>query len=632
MAFTRAPKAAPRSLIASVSKVAFDEPIWNKYLAGTDSAWQAELWRLYDCVPEFSRGANWVGQACSRVRLTVNAVDSRGQVQKEVPEKDPVGRLAYGVLGGPQRRADLLRLMGINMIVPGEFWILGLSVVDDDKDKWFIVGFNELQRIEDFLGHPDGMPREQFVYDTGKNRYILQEGRDIIARVWTPHPFRTWAADSAGRSLQMVLVELEILTQYILAQARSRIASGGVWIWPTGADFATKDSQPVTGESLMQRMLDAGEANLKSFGGASQVMPMIVEMPKDVFDKIKEPIMFGSELSKEAMQIRSELRQRVAGGLSVEPEIITGAGDVSHWNGPEIAVATVNNVIVPIMVQICDALTDLYLKPALKRAGKDPRKYKFWFDTASLVTRPQRLKETLEMYTQGLVGWEEVLRAADLPDSAHMSDDEREQVIAQKLLLSDPNMVLIPEIREKAGLNIKSVVPDGQPIGQTGQGVAGRPPAPPPPARTLKATAPPSQPDRSTLPGAPNNAVPGNQNKQAITAAANQLALVVGTDAVVRQTLERVGKALLRGHPRSNVDFGEVYLADGHHVDGESHARALVASGFGTLPNVLEYLGRESEAPQIRAVLTEYCVDRLVAGERHEPRIMRGYLEREGLL
>lgn len=626
-------KEEPRSLISSVANVTFDEPIWNKYLAGTDTGWQTELWRLYDCVPEFSRGANWVGQACSRVRLYVAEIDKNGEVQKEVPTSDKVGQLAYSVLGGPQRRASLLRLMGINMIVAGEFWLLALSVdVANGDDRWYIVGFNELQRIEDFLGHPDGMPREQFVYNTGKKSITLQQGRDIVARVWTEHPYRTYCADSAGRSLQLVLIELEILTQYILAQARSRIASGGVWIWPTGVDFPTKDGEPVRGESLMQRMINAGDANLKSFGGAAQVMPMIVEMPEKVFDRIKEPIMFGSELSKEAMQLRQELRGRLAGGLEVEPEIITGAGDVSHWNGPEIATSTVNNVIVPIMTRICDALTEVYLLPWCRKNGKDPKKYKFWFDTASLVTRPQRLKETLDMYTQGLVGWEEVLKAADLPESAHMSDDEKEQVLAQKLLLSDPNMLLIPELRKKAGLNLKSVVPDGQPIGQAEQGIAGRPPAPPPPERTLTKSTTTPQPERSTLPAAPNNTTTGVGNRKPAQALAASAAdpLLIAADLQVRGTLEKVGKKLLRGHRKGDFDWDEAYLF--HQVDGDSHARALVSSSFGHVSSIMSNLEREAETETLRAVLTEYVVDRLVTVAPHEVRALHGYLERGGLL
>jgi hypothetical protein len=630
-----------RSLIASAMATSFAEPLWNKYLS-TDEAWMTEIWRLYDVVPEFSKGANWVGSACSRVRIYVAEVDEAGQVQQEV--KTPgIARFAYSLFGGPERQADLLRLMGVDLTVSGEFWILGFNA--QDSDKWYAVSRNELKRIEtaaatnsaQVLNANEDDP-EVYEFFDGRRTYTLTEGRDILYRCWTPHPFRTYTADSPGRSLQMVLVELEILTQYILAQARSRLASAGVWIWPTGVDFPTKDSDPVNGESLMKRMLDAGEKNMKSFGSASQVLPMIVEMPEKVFDRIKAPIMFGSELSKEAMALRKELRERLAAGLDIAPEIITGMGEATGWNTFSITADTVETVIKPIMTRICNAATQVYLKPALLDAGKNPKKYKFWFDTAALTVRPQRLKETMEMRQMGIVGDDQVLIAADLPPSAAISQAERERDLAIKMLLSDSNLFLVPKLREIAGLtSITDIVPDGQMPGQNEQpGIAGRAPAPPPPERTLKeSTGPSAMPNESTRPGNPE----GNQPRQPVTASAappEQLALMVAADAAVRQALERAGKALLRrpgGAQFAKVPHDEVYL----HIRpaNSGHAAALLASGWQHLEPLMTNLDRGHDVDLLRQTLTSYCVDLMFGADvprAHEPRVMRGWLQAAGLL
>jgi len=624
-------KIEPRALIASAAAVRLSEPIWMQ-ATGADGAWQAELWRLYRTVSEFARAANYVGQACSRVRIYVADVDNRGQVQKEVAPTNPVGKLAYSVLGGPEKQAELLNLAGTAAQVSGEHWTVALSVDEEDEDKWFVVQYRELVRLDDFLSHPGGDPQRQFSYATGDKTYTLREGRDIIFRTWTPDPEETIRAYSPGRSLQMTLTELEILTQYILAQARSRLASGGVWPWPAATEFPTDDSEPVGAESLMKRLMDAAETNLSKFGGASQLIPMLVELPTEVLDKIKDPIIFGSVLSEQAMKLREECRGVIAKGMDIAPEIVSGMGDSTHWNGPMIEQSTVDTVIKPIMVRICNALTTYYLKPALIALGKDPKRYRFWFDTAALITRPNKLKETLEMAAQGYVGIDEVLRAADLPDSAKPSAEEAAKALAIKLLLSDSNMILIPELRKLAGLPIKSVAPDGQALGDTAQAVAGRAPAPPPPPRTLSET-PQTSPTRSTLPNAPNNAVPGNQNSQPRAMTASADALVIGADMQVRQALEKVGKALLRG-PRggqfSQIPFDEVYLTV--PVGDPARAAALLASGFGYVPGLMESIGRSSDADAVRGVLIEYCVERVVSQKPHEVRVMRGHLEREGLL
>jgi hypothetical protein len=627
-------KAPPRSMIASAATAKFTEPLWNKYLS-TDEAWQTEIWRLYDVVPEFSRGANWVGSACSRVRIYVAEIDEAGEVQQEVPKRSPYSKYSYHLFGGPARQQELLRLMGVDLTVSGEFWILGIDGDADTEDKWYAVSRNELQRAQMTIATDTepllGEPPEVYEFFDGKMRHQLIEGEDIMYRCWTPHPYRTWNADSPGRSLQMVLVELEILTQYILAQARSRLASAGVWIWPSGTDFPTADNKPVSADSLMDRMLLAGEQNMKSFGSASQVLPMIVEMPEKVFDRIKAPIVFGSELSKEAMELRRELRERLAAGMDIAPEIVTGMGEATGWNTFSIETSTVETVIKPIMARICNAATQVYLWPALKTAGKPWKRYKFWFDTAALTIRPQRLKETMEMHAQEIVGFEQVLIAADLPLSARMSKEEKEQILARKMLLSDGNLLAIPQLREKAGFTITDIAPDGVLPGQDTQqlGPGGRAPAPPPPERTLKeATGPSELPRNSARPGSPASVTPEPVAASAVPA--TEMALVVAANAAVLQALEKAGKALLRdpaGARFRTVPHNEVYL----HLSPKNrdHAQALLASGWTHLDAMMADMGRKDEAQALRAQLMDYCLHLMVGGDQplaHEPRVMRGWL------
>lgn len=629
-------KKKSHSLIASAAAVNLSMPIWSQY-PSLDTAWQAELWRLYHCVPEFAKGANYIGSCCSRCRIYVAEVDDRGQVSREVKPGNPVGKLAYTVMGGPEKQPELQNLAGTASMVSGEYWTLALEV--QDSDKWFIAQYNELIRLENFLQYPGAQPIRQFAYNLGDTRYELREGRDLLFRTWNPDPSEYICAYSPARSLINTLIELEALNQYIMAQIRSRLATAGVWFLPKELDFPTQDDYPPGMEGFMQRMLDMAQRNITQFGNASQIVPTIAEGPADILDKIKEPIVFGSVLSEQAKMLREECRGSIANGMDIAPEIITGMGDANHWNGPAIEQSTIDTVVKPIMTRLCNALTTNYLIPALELMGKDPKRYKFWFDTASLVTRPNRLKETLELAAQGFVSADEVLKAADLPDTAAPGEEERQRNLAIKLLLSDGNMIQIKELREKAGLKLKSVAPDQIMPGQPGgpQGIAGRPPAPPPPARTLSELNPGQQPRRSTLPGAPNNAVtgPGN-NAPAVTASLNsphQIALLSIADAQVRQALEKVGKSLRAkpgGAQFKTIPFDEVYLSA--HVDEPDYARALLANSFGHLEKML----RDQEVPanhvEVRSALMDYCVDLVVNQWAHEVRIMRGRLELEQLL
>lgn len=146
----------------------------------------------------------------------------------------------------------------------------------------------------------------------------------------------------------------------------------------------------------------------------------------------------------------------------------------------------------------------------------------------------------------------------------------------------------------------------------------------------MKDINPTAQPERSTLPGAPNNAVPGPKDRQ--LAASATMALMSMADLNVRQALEKAGKALLRGPGGAqfrNMAPDEAYLS--LDVD-EDRARQLLAASFGHLESTMAGQQIPGDPQLVRKVLTEYTVTLMVYHQQHEPRLMRGHLERGGLL
>src|SRR6188474_1015784 len=104
---------SPASMIASAIRLTnLDGRGWRSYKFGDDS-WQQEVWRLYDIIGELRFVANWIGSACSRVRIYVAEVDANGRVQKEV-EKKKIAGLADTLFGGPPHKSEALRMLGIN--------------------------------------------------------------------------------------------------------------------------------------------------------------------------------------------------------------------------------------------------------------------------------------------------------------------------------------------------------------------------------------------------------------------------------------------------------------------------------------------------------------------------------------
>jgi len=66
-----------RSLVAAAARITnLEGRAFQAYKFGDDS-WQPECWRLYDVIGELRFVANWVGSACSRVRIYVAEVEAR---------------------------------------------------------------------------------------------------------------------------------------------------------------------------------------------------------------------------------------------------------------------------------------------------------------------------------------------------------------------------------------------------------------------------------------------------------------------------------------------------------------------------------------------------------------------------
>src|SRR6188474_1804565 len=198
---------SPASMIASAIRLTnLDGRGWRSYKFGDDS-WQTEAWRLYDIIGELRFVANWIGAACSRVRIYVAEVDANGRVQKEVEgtgKNKKIAALADSLFGSPAAKAEAIRTMGINLTIAGDVYVIGRSTDDPEYDDWFVLSCSELKRytrsgrveMTDYMGNPE----------------VLDTNKDVIIRVWTPHPRRNLWADSPTRAAMPMLWEIERLT------------------------------------------------------------------------------------------------------------------------------------------------------------------------------------------------------------------------------------------------------------------------------------------------------------------------------------------------------------------------------------------------------------------------------------
>lgn len=621
---TPPPHQAPpgQSLVAAAARVRLDNSGWSAYRFG-DNSWQSEAWRLYDSVGELRFAASWIGSCCSRVRIYVAEVDKNGRVQQET-EKPKIAALADTLFGGPPDKAEALRMLGINLTIAGDAFVVGRGGPDAEADEWYVVSCSELKR----MGRGDST-YYGFVDNNGKAipNDKLDPTNDVIIRIWTPHPRRNIWADSPTRGAMPMLWEIERLTRFVFAQIDSRLTSAGIaWI-PKEASFPGVDGDLTGAEALTDVLVKAAAISRRGEETAAGVVPMFVELPTDALGKV-QLTQFTSELSQQARELREEALARFATAMDMPPEILKGTGDTNHWSSWHVEESAVKVHIEPLMTRICQGLTVGYLKPALKSIGQDPDRFIFWYDTAPLTVRPQRLQDTQNLYKDGLVSRDTVLVSGDYKLTDAPTEEEDLQRFTRELMLRDPNLFQIPAVRKLAGYSDELLPPETV---VTAPGAPGAgPPPPPAPPTGIQPTTPPPLPQGSTAEGAPTQVQPATVASATVP---ELVSTFVVANAAVLRALELAGKRMLDARSRNQFPDTPPYeLHTRIPARGAAQVPRLLHGAWDNLSMLSDPFNLSVDIGAFRNVLDGYCTELILSGRPHQIQLLKERLEDRGLL
>jgi hypothetical protein len=597
-----------RAVVAAATQIKLDGSSWRDFKLG-DERWQAEAWRHFDICGELRYVANWVGNAVSRCRIYVAEVDEKGVAGEEVTDPE-IQALSESMFGGPGGKAEALRSLGINLTVPGEAYICAESVNNADQDIWYVLSTTEVSRQNEKV-----KVKRSNVYGGGTKE--LEEGKDMLIRVWTPHPRRYDAADSPVRAALPILREVEQLTKYSFAQMDSRLAGAGMLFVPEEIDFPKGEDDPDGAAGLMAVIGRAMAASLQNREDASSLVPIMATVPGEYVDKIKH-VTFETPLVNASYEMKEKAIVRLATSLDVPPEVLLGQGDSNHWSAWQIEESAIKIHIVPVLSRICEALTTAYLKAALGLMGKDPEQYVFWYDTTPLTKRPDMEEPSQALYGERLISAETRREAAGFTEDDAPTDEERIQTLITDLVKMNPNLLTDPKVKEILGLPADMFADAGN-VGGPGTGGA------PVGGETINDGAAvegqADQGDRS-LPAAPEGTETPAQSGQTV-----QAALMVGSDMAVRRAMELAGKRLLTRQARVQGTAEGVpshLLHTRLKVLDREHAAKLLEGAFAYVADMADEVGLP--APILEDALHTYCVELLTRAFPHEKELLRTFL------
>lgn len=589
--------ARPQTITASVAPVEMDGVGWQTWRPGSRT-WQNEGWRLYDITPQLRFVANWVGNSVSRCRLYVAEVDDAGEVAGETEDPD-VAQLASGPLGTGPAKDEALRLLAINLFVPGEGYIVAEADADEGgEDRWFVVSGQQVRLSGDRI-----VIRRSLLHGGGD--MVFRPGIDLLLRVWTPHPANTDEPDSPTRSAIPDLREIELLRKREYAELDSRLAGAGLLPLPQGIDFprGPNDPQGIDGfQAMLQRAMST---SLNNRASAEALVPIMFTAPAEFLDKIRL-VTFWSELSNQLLPLREAAVKSLAQGLDIPPEILLGQADSNHWTAWQTSEDAVTTQITPVLNRIADALTTGYLRTALEQMGFDPERYIYAFDTSPLTARPNRTTDALAYHESLLLSDEAAVVAGAFRDDQMPTQRERLRRLAEKAAFANPTLLEDPAIRELIGLPAPppAIAP-----------AAGPAPAPGTPAPAPAETPAPADETPRAIPIRPDE--PPND---APTGQAAALQAVAGL--ATRRALSLAGGRLVPHHQRDRWPGTPRY---------QLHARVgpiSPAEADKALRGAWEELGAAAEdlgldPDQLQRLLHGFACELLTRGMAYEPGLLR---------
>lgn len=547
-------------------------------LGGRSGAgWQDELFRHYNICGEYRYAVDFVGNLLSRAVLYVSQSTTTGQtkVTTGVP-KDYLDALFNG------EHPDMLQQIGVHLTIAGECYLVGYEDPEMGGDEvWYVVAAGRMRKSGG-------------VWKVGKEALPTDA---FILRLWRPHPLNHGEANSPSRAVLPILREIEKLTMHVAAQLDSRLASAGILFLSNTITFPnvplpngeTEDQRNIPEQITALLQMTASTA-IQERDSAAALVPIVVTVPPEVVDKVNH-LKFWSDLDKQAIDLRQEAIRRLALGLDIPPEVMTGVASANHWSAWQVDESAIKAHAEPLLGLITSSLSSGYLRGLLRddrMAPEEARTYSIKADTSEMRLRPNRSKEALELYDRGVLSEEALRRETGFHEEGGLDTiEDLDRWLMRQIIKG--NTSATPEIVAWA---LTRLGYDDVPTGVEEEA---------PGARELP-----------SLEEHPTRDLPEVQN-----------ALMAACDVLVLRALERAGNRL-RSHKavsKEAAPAGEAYLAAATH---NLTCDFLLEDAWGMVERATTDLC--GDTPALVRALDTYTRVLLTERRPHDPKMMASYV------
>lgn len=452
---------AQRSLTASGERVNRRNASQQRRLL---QAWQSSAFDYYDKLGEIHYASQFYSRMLSPLRLYAAEKDDNGDW---VPTEDPEAIAALERIQDPGGgRRGLLADYGRLMFLAGECTLF-VSLDEFDEERWEMLSTDEL-RIQEGMYYRRRAPQlgaEEYRFSGDQDNeepteddWVPVEDKTAVAyRIWQRHPRYSALADSTMRGVLDICEELYLLTKAVRARTRSRLAGNGMLLIDErispAPPMAAPDEDPAEDLWLVD-LLETMMAPLEDEGSAAAMVPLLsrVTAPEGgtVADLVHHLQLVDPTQLYPETGLRYECVKRLAVGLDMPPEELTGLETANHWTAWMVDETTWKAHGQPKAQQFVDDVTQAYYRPYLRDVvgfAERAKNFMIMYDAADIINHPDRSKDAKDLHALMVIGDAALRDACGFDEDDAPTQDELNRMLG--VAIRDGSLAIygIPSIR-----------------------------------------------------------------------------------------------------------------------------------------------------------------------------------------
>jgi len=429
--------------------------------------WQQEAWGYYENLGEFNYGVEWFGEALSRIRLNVAKVSPGGD-EPEPVTSGPAADLIESLAGGTDGQSQLLRSFGVQLSVPGDCYLVGREVTDedlylgttldampDDNNRvWTVQPTQTLQpgsrgvvrdamsRIFGGRGPDAGRNERGWRMQVDEALWIDLPHESLVTRVWDRNERLPWRASSPARAALPIMREIDMYNRHIMATLISRVALNGLLLIPEEVTLPANPNYEDAADPFVAELIDIMKNAIQNPGTAVAAAPLPLRVPAEMIEKFRH-FTFATPMDEKIWQARDGAIRRLATTLNLPQEVLTGMGDVNHWSAWQLTEDAIKIHIAPKVEIVTRCLTLGFLWPMLRGSNQQLKTKKgerliVWYDTSELTQRPDKSDVAVQLRGLHAITDTALRRETGFDEADTPSDDELERQILTDLAVQPP--------------------------------------------------------------------------------------------------------------------------------------------------------------------------------------------------